>query len=65
MDVHDISDVANVRLVSTGPSVDPSQCVGAIASNGLLFYTAHGSGLQMAKVWGAEAVSPGAPWEAP
>ena len=63
MDMHDLSDPENIRLLSTGPAVDPSMCVGAIASNGRLFYTCHGSGLQVSLVYGAEAALPAAPWE--
>jgi outer membrane protein assembly factor BamB len=57
MDIHDLSEVSQIELVSTGPAVDPSQCVGSIISNGRLFYTSHGSGLQISQVYGAEAAS--------
>ena len=63
MDVHDLSGEREVELVSTGPAIDPSQCVGAIVSSGRLFYTSHGSGIQVSQVYGAEAASPAAPWE--
>ncbi len=63
MDVYDLSDPGNIKLLSTGPAVDPSQCLGAIVSGGRLFYTSHGSGLQMSQVYGAEAASPAAPWK--
>jgi outer membrane protein assembly factor BamB len=63
MDVHDLSDTENIDLLSTGPAVDPSLCLGAIVSNGRLFYTAHGSGLQTSLTYGAEAASTAAPWE--
>ncbi len=43
------------RLVSTGPPIDVLQCVGAQASNGRLFYTANGSGLQLSLSFGDEA----------
>ena len=45
MDV--IDTVNDNQLVSTGPAVDVLQCVGAQISNGRLFYTANGSGLQL------------------
>jgi outer membrane protein assembly factor BamB len=61
MDVYDLSDTENIKLLSTGPAVDPSMCVGAIISNGRLFYTAHGSGLQLSQVYGPEAASPTGP----
>ena len=34
------------KLVSSGPQLDVLMCVGAIASNGRLFLTTNGSGLQ-------------------
>jgi hypothetical protein len=37
----------DVQLLSTGPRLDPSECIGAIASNGRVFYTGHGGGLQI------------------
>ena len=55
MDLIDVSDVSNPKLVSSGPAVDPSKCVGGIVSNGRLYYTGHGSGLQLSWVYGAEA----------
>lgn len=58
-------NTAGIRLVSTGPAVDPSQCVGSIVSNGRIFYTSHGSGLQISQAFGAEAASSGAHWQAP
>ncbi len=63
MDIYDLSDTQSIRLLSTGPAVDSSQCLGAIVSNGYLFYTSHGSGLQISQVYGDEATSPAAPWE--
>lgn len=63
MDVIDVSDVNNEKLISSGPPVDPSECVGGIVSNGRLFYTAHGSGIQLSKVYGEEAEAFTAPWE--
>jgi outer membrane protein assembly factor BamB len=38
------------QLVSTGPSVDSRECVGATVSNGRIFYTSQASGLQMCQV---------------
>lgn len=55
MDLYDTSDVEDIKLVSTGPAMDPSQCVGAIVSNGRIFYTAHGSGLQVSQACGLKA----------
>jgi outer membrane protein assembly factor BamB len=52
----DLIDTAqDNRLISTGPAVDVLQCVGAQVSNGRLFYTANGSGLQLSMSYGDEA----------
>ncbi len=61
MDVIDTSD--ENRLISTGPAVDVLQCVGAQISNGRLFYTANGSGLQLSMNYGQEARQQSAPWQ--
>jgi len=63
MDILDLSDQQHIALLSTGPAVDPSQCVGATVSNGRIFYTGHGGGLQMSQAYGDEATSSRAPWE--
>ena len=55
MDVLDLSQRDKVRLISTGPRLDPSECIGAVASNGRMFYTGHGGGLQACQVCGPEA----------
>jgi outer membrane protein assembly factor BamB len=62
MDIHDLSDVANIKLVSSGPRLDPSECVGAVVSNGRIFYTCHSGGLQVCQVCAAEATSIATPW---
>jgi len=54
----DLIDTAqDNRLISTGPAVDVLQCVGAHVSNGRLYYTANGSGLQLSMTYGPEAES--------
>jgi outer membrane protein assembly factor BamB len=65
LDVIDLSDPQNIRLVSTGPRLDPSECIGAVVSNGRVFYTGHGGGLQVGGVCGPEATGRVAPWEQP
>jgi outer membrane protein assembly factor BamB len=50
------------QLISTGPAVDVLQCVGAHISNGRLFYTANGSGLQLSMSYGDEAEQSPQPW---
>lgn len=54
MDVYDLSDVNKVELISTGPRIDPSECIGTTVSNGRVFYTCHGGGLQVGLVCGSE-----------
>jgi len=51
------------QLVSCGPAVDVLECIGAIVSNGRVYYTANGGGLQLSLTYGPEAVSSLAPWE--
>lgn len=63
LDIVDLSDIAQARLISTGPRLDPSECVGVVVSNGRMFYTCHGGGLQVCQVWGADAEQMAAPWD--
>ncbi|MHC4559856.1 MAG: outer membrane protein assembly factor BamB family protein, partial [Planctomycetota bacterium] len=55
MDMIDTSD--DNKLVSSGPCVDVRECVGAVVSNGRIFYTSQGSGLQLSLIFGTEAKS--------
>jgi outer membrane protein assembly factor BamB len=60
----DMIDTSNGnKLVSSGPCVDVRECVGAVVSNGRIFYTSQGSGLQLCQVYGAEADLLVAPWQ--
>jgi outer membrane protein assembly factor BamB len=61
MDMVDLKD--GNRLVSTGPTVDSRECVGATVSNGRIFYTSQASGLQVSQVAGPEARRLGPPWQ--
>jgi outer membrane protein assembly factor BamB len=45
-DLFDLSQPQSPALVSSGPQLDVLMCVGAITSNGRLFLTTNGSGLQ-------------------
>ncbi|GAI75357.1 unnamed protein product, partial [marine sediment metagenome] len=54
MDIIDTSNNGN-NLISSGPCVDARECVGAIASNGRLFYTSQANGLQLSRVCGDQA----------
>jgi len=60
MDVHDLSNGS--RLVSTGPRLDPSECTSGVVSNGRIFYTGQGGGMQACQACGAEATSFTPPW---
>ena len=51
-----------LSLVSTGPALDVLLCVGATASNGRIFFTANGGGLQCSLAAGEEAKSARSPW---
>ena len=59
----DIVDTTNGRLVSSGPCIDPNACVGALVSNGRIFHTSQGGGLQVSEVYGSEAASFTTPWQ--
>ncbi len=61
MDAIDLSN--GNKFVSSGPPVDVRECVGSVVSNGRIFYTTQGSGLQVCQVYGAEAAWSVAPWE--
>lgn len=62
MDVLDLSQIDDIQLICTGPRLDPSECIGAVVSNGRLFYTCHGGGLQASQVCGPEAEQMETPW---
>jgi outer membrane protein assembly factor BamB len=63
MDLIDLS--AGNRLLATGPAIDSRECIGAVVSNGRLFYTAQASGLQVSQVYGDEAIGFSPRWEDP
>lgn len=65
LDVFDLSDPGSIRLVATGPRLDPSECNAAIVSNGRIFTTGQGSGIQVGQVYGKEAAGFFSPWERP
>lgn len=62
MDLIDLS--SGNRLLATGPAIDSRECIGAVVSNGRLFYTAQASGLQVSQVYGEEAEGFSPPWQA-
>lgn len=61
LDVFDLSDFGDVRLVATGPRLDVSECNAAVVSNGRIFTTGQGAGVQVGQVYGREAAE-AAPW---
>jgi outer membrane protein assembly factor BamB len=52
-----------VRPVSSGPALEPRECVGAAVSNGRIFYTSQSSGVQACEVYGPEATQMRSSWE--
>ncbi|MBN2476115.1 MAG: PQQ-binding-like beta-propeller repeat protein [Pirellulales bacterium] len=59
----DLIDLAGGnKLASTGPPLEARECVGAVVSNGRLFYTAQASGLQVSQTYGEEAAASAPPW---
>jgi outer membrane protein assembly factor BamB len=57
MDIVDVSNPAAIQLISSGPRMDFSECIGACSSNGRIYYTGHGGGLIASMVCGKEAES--------
>lgn len=63
MDMIDLAD--NSRLVSTGPAIDSRECLGAVVSNGRVFYASQASGIIVSQSYGEEAKRLPALWERP
>ena len=63
MDMIDLSD--NGKLVSTGPAIDSRECLGAVVSNGRIFYTSQASGFIVSQTFGENAKKLPAVWERP
>ena len=61
MDMIDLA--SDGKLVSTGPAIDSRECLGAIISNGRMFYVSQASGLIVSQTYGAEAKRVPAIWE--
>ncbi len=51
MDMIDLSDGG--KLVSTGPAIDSRECLGAVVSNGRIFYMSQASGFVVSQTYGA------------
>ena len=55
---------ADGELVSTGPAIDSRECLGAVVSNGRIFYTSQASGIVVSQTYGEEAKRVRPVWEA-
>ncbi len=60
MDMIDLSQ--DGKLVSTGPAIDSRECLGAVVSNGRIFYTSQASGFVVSQTFGEEAKKLKAAW---
>lgn len=63
MDMIDLS--ADGKLVSTGPAIDSRECLGAVVSNGRIFYMSQASGFVVSQTYGPDSESLPAAWERP
>ena len=61
MDMIDLSNEG--KLVSTGPAIDSRECLGAVVSNGRIFYMSQASGFVVSQTYGAESKKLPASWE--
>lgn len=61
MDMIDLSQ--DSKLISTGPAIDSRECLGAVVSNGRIFYTSQASGFVVSQTYGEEAKRLPAVWE--
>lgn len=55
MDLIDLADGG--KMVSTGPAIDSRECLGAVVSNGRVFYTSQASGFQVSQTCGGTTPS--------
>lgn len=62
----DMIDLASgSKLVSTGPAIDSRECLGAVVSNGRIFYISQASGFVVSQTYGEESKRLPAVWERP
>jgi outer membrane protein assembly factor BamB len=61
MDMIDLSK--DGQLVSTGPAIDSRECLGAVVSNGRIFYTSQASGFVVSQTYGPESAHLPPAWE--
>jgi outer membrane protein assembly factor BamB len=63
MDMIDLSK--DGQLVSTGPAIDSRECLGAVVSNGRIFYASQASGFVVSQTYGEESQRLPAIWDRP
>ncbi|MEQ8786415.1 MAG: PQQ-binding-like beta-propeller repeat protein [Pirellulaceae bacterium] len=63
MDMIDLSGEG--KLVSTGPAIDSRECLGAVVSNGRIFYMSQASGFVVSQTYGPASEKLPAVWERP
>lgn len=63
MDMIDLSQ--DSKLVSTGPAIDSRECLGAVVSNGRIFYMSQASGFVVSQTYGEMSKTLPAVWERP
>jgi outer membrane protein assembly factor BamB len=63
MDMIDLA--ADGKLVSTGPAIDSRECLGAVVSNGRIFYASQASGFIVSQTYGEASKKLPAVWERP
>ncbi len=61
MDMIDLSKEG--KLVSTGPAIDSRECLGAVVSNGRIFYASQASGFVVSQTYGPESANLPPAWE--
>ena len=61
MDMIDLSDSG--KLVSTGPAIDSRECLGAVVSNGRIFYMSQASGFVVSQTFGPASKNLPAVWD--
>ena len=62
MDMIDLSK--DGKLVSTGPAIDSRECLGAVVSNGRIFYASQASGFIVSQTYGPDSATLPPAWEA-
>ena len=61
MDMIDLSQ--DGKLVSTGPAIDSRECLGAVVSNGRVFYFSQASGFVVSQTYGEDSLKLPPVWE--